>query len=257
MPSTYGPVRRRIHNKNGPMSLYRPAPMQQEEFVEIMREVVPHMIEGLTHGVKRDREETSESPVVDLDLESSEPAASRARTNEVLSVADLGSHVQWNTQHLDMEVLIAEYLKKKMLKELPHSKNPPKLQKMVDEGKRLEWQTIVSKPHSVKLHYGKAAANIREKFSDRFIGSRYVLTRKPLEEGSPVDPNDLDSFTVKGRWCLQGHLDPDLEIKALDGRLKSPTLSQLGRMTLMQTLASFNWMIQLGDIKGAFLEAGP
>ena len=257
MPSNYGPVRRRIHNKNGPMSLYRPAPMQQEEFVEIMREVVPHMIEGLTQGVKRDREETSESPVIDLELESSEPAASRARTNEVLSVEDLGSHVQWNTQHLDMEVLIAEYLKKKMLKELPHSKNPPKLQKMVDEGKRLEWQTIVSKPHSVKLHYGKAAANIREKFSDRFIGSRYVLTRKPLEEGSPVDPNDLDSFTVKGRWCLQGHLDPDLEIKALDGRLKSPTLSQLGRMTLMQTLASLNWMIQLGDIKGAFLEAGP
>ena len=37
MPTSYGPVRRRIHNKNGPMSLFRPAPMQQEEFVEIMR----------------------------------------------------------------------------------------------------------------------------------------------------------------------------------------------------------------------------
>eukprot|EP00434_Breviolum_minutum_P035842 symbB.v1.2.031741.t1/scaffold3487.1/size55659/4 len=258
MPSSYGPVRRRIHNKNGPMSLFRPAPMQQEEFVEIMREVVPHMIDELNQGIKRTREDDTSSPVIDLESsESSEPAASRARTTEVLSVADLGSHIDWNTQHLDMEVLIAEYLKKKMLKELPHSKNPPKLQRMVDEGKRLEWQTIVNKPHSVKLHFGKAATNIRENCADRFIGSRYVLTRKPLEEGAPVDPEDLDSFTVKGRWCLQGHLDPDLELKALDGRLKSPTLSQLGRMTLMQTLASFNWMLQLGDIKGAFLEAGP
>lgn len=179
--SSYGPVRRRIPGKHGPMSLYRPAPMQQEEFVEIMREVVPHMIDDFTHGTKRDREDHSTM----TDQESSEPAASRARTTEVLSVADLGSQVRWNSQELDMEVLIAEYLKKKMLKELPHSKNPPKLQKMVDEGKRLEWQTILSKPHSVRLHYGKAASTIREKFPDRFIGSRYVLTRKPVEEGAP------------------------------------------------------------------------
>ena len=45
--------------------------------------------------------------------------------------------------------------------------------------------------------------------------------------------------------------------KASEGLLKSPTLSQLGRMVLMQIIASQRWDLQLGDIKGAFLEAGP
>ena len=155
------------------------------------------------------------------------------------------------------EVLMSEYIKRKMVKELPHSNNPGKLQQMADEGKRNEWKTIISKPHAVKIHYGKQAEEIRQKQSHRFIGSRFVLTRKPLEEGRAVDPNDWSTFTVKGRWCLQGHLDPDLESKAEQGLLKSPTLSQIGRMTLMQLISSHKWDLQLGDIKGAFLEAGP
>ena len=77
-----------------------------------------------------------------------------------------------------------------MSKELPHSNNPIGLQRMVDKGKPAEWETIVSKPHAVKLHFGKRAAQIRAEHVDRFIGSRFVLTRKPLEEGAPVDPND-------------------------------------------------------------------
>ena len=39
--------------------------------------------------------------------------------------------------------------------------------------------------------------------------------------------------------------------------LKSPTLSQIGRMLLMQVISSYQWDLQLGDIKGAFLESGP
>ena len=42
-----------------------------------------------------------------------------------------------------------------------------------------------------------------------------------------------------------------------EGLLQSPTLSQIGRMILMQLISSFQWDLQLGDIKGAFLEAGP
>ena len=64
-----------------------------------------------------------------------------------------------------------------------------------------------------------------------------------------VNPEDLNTFTVKGQWCLQGHLDPDLSAKAELGMLKSPTLSQLGRMCLVQTIASHKWELQLGDIK--------
>ena len=84
-----------------------------------------------------------------------------------------------------------------------------------------------------------------------------MITRKPLEENQHVDPNDPTTFKVKSRWCLQGHLDPDLDQKLEDGMLKSPTLSQIGRMLLMQVISSYQWDLQLGDIKGAFLESGP
>ena len=72
-----------------------------------------------------------------------------------------------------------------------------------------------------------------------------------------MDVNDPSTFRVKSRWCLQGHLDPDLDQKLDEGLLQSPTLSQSGRMILMQLVASFGWGLQLKDIKGAFLEAGP
>ena len=109
----------------------------------------------------------------------------------------------------------------------------------------------------VRIHYRRKAQEIKNKFSHRFIGSRFLLTRKANDDETPVDPNDLNSFTVKGCWCLQGHLDPDLNIKAEEGRLKSPTLSQMGRMALLQLISSLGWTMELGDIKGAFLEAGP
>ena len=61
---------------------------------------------------------------------------------------------------------------------------------------------------------------------------------------------------VKARWCLQGHLDPNLSLKAESGDLQSPTLSQIGRAALFQTIASHQWTLMLGDIKGAFLSSG-
>ena len=190
--------------------------------------------------------------------QSAEPPVTRPRTlaTEALSVEECDQLID-RLQQGPHEALMSEYLKKKMSKELPHSNNSPEIQKLVDEGKKAEWETILSKPHAVKIHYGKQAQRIREQYPDRFIGSRFVLTRKPIEEGCPIDPHDVQTFRVKGRWCLQGHLDPDLQEKAEQGMLKSPTLSQLGRMTLMQVISSMRWKLQLGDIKGAFLEAGP
>ena len=93
------------------------------------------------------------------------------------------------------------------------------------------------------------------------MGSRFVLTRKAAEEitenGLRPDPGNPEHWRVKARWCLQGHLDPDLSSKAQAGQLQSPTLSQMGRMVLFQLLSSNKWQLQLGDIKGAFLEARP
>ena len=253
--SSYGPVRRRIHGKDGRSALYRPAPMQPEDFVEIMREVVPQLIENMPSGTKRSL--NVDAPDSSEGSSSSEPPAVRPRTDKILSVESLNNVESWSTDELSIEVLIADYLAKKMSKELHHSNNPPDLQSKVDKGKRAEWSTLISKENVLKVHYGKAAQKIKDTLSHRFIGSRFVITRKPIDEGSEIDQNDLSTFDVKGRWCLQGHLDPDLDVKALEGKLKSPTLNQLGRMLIMQILASQNWSLQLGDIKGAFLEADP
>ena len=102
------------------------------------------------------------------------------------------------------EVFMAEYLRRKMSKELPHSKNEPEIERMVDEGKLVEWQTLLNKPHAVKVHYGKAAKYIMDNHADRFIGSRFVLTRKAATEGREICASDPSSFVVKARWCLQG-----------------------------------------------------
>eukprot|EP00435_Cladocopium_sp_Y103_P017469 s1627_g4.t1 len=232
--------------------------MRQDDFVDIMKDVVPELIEQAilsssdrNPATKRTYEDVEHSP-----SDSSSSSGARARVHEVLSVQECTDLLQ-TFEQCSSEVFMAEYLKKKMSKELKHSNNPPELQRKIDDGKLLEWQTLLSKPNAVKLHYGKAAERIRQQHPDRFIGSRFVLTRKPMEEGQEISAEDLSSFQVKGRWCLQGHLDPDLQEKAETGLLKSPTLSQLGRMTLMQVLASKHWRLQLGDIKGAFLEAGP
>ena len=209
---SYGPVRRKIIGKNGPEALWRPPAMRQEDFVSIMKEVVPPLIEEFTssessgsQGSKRELEDSSAA-------DSSQPATSKIRvdavcheavhvshTHEVLSVESL------NDVNMTIDALIAEYLKKKMSKELHHSNNPPELQQKIDEGKKAEWTTLLNKSNVLRLHYGKAAKNIRGHFSHRFIGSRFVLTRKPLEEGQTVDPDDWKSFDVKGRWWLQGH----------------------------------------------------
>ena len=79
------------------------------------------------------------------------------------------------------------------------------------------------------------------------MGSRFVCTWKQ-EEDAPR--------RMKARWCLQGHLDPDLHAKAASGDLQSPTLSQIGRSMLFQVIASSKWTLRLGDIKGAFLSSG-
>lgn len=73
--STYGPIRRRVTQKDGPMSFWRPAAMRQDDFVEIMKEIVPPLVEKSI--------ETSESDTSDQemhDAEAGEPAPARPRT---------------------------------------------------------------------------------------------------------------------------------------------------------------------------------
>ena len=53
-----------------------------------------------------------------------------------------------------------------------------------------------------KLHFGRKAQQIREQYSHRFIGSRFVLTRKPLEEGAVIDPQNPRDLYSQGSMVL-------------------------------------------------------
>ena len=81
----------------------------------------------------------------------------------------------------------------------------------------------------------------KTQFGDRFIPGRYVVTR----------PNPGE---FKTRWCLRGYLNPDVMELVGSGSTQSPTVSQLGRMLSCQMIVSNGWNLQLGDIRGAFLE---
>jgi len=141
---------------------------------------------------------------------------------------------------------MSAFLQKRLQKELPPSGNPAELQAKINDAKSAEWTTLLEKP-AVRVWTGNKAKTIREKHPDRFIGSRFVITEKTEDQ----------STRIKARWCLQGHLDPDFRKKIDSGLCHSPTLSLLARSLILQVLASKKWTMCLGDIKGAFLEAGP
>ena len=144
------------------------------------------------------------------------------------------------------EVLLAGFLQKQNSKEIKAFGNEESLQLEIDESKRGEWETLEGKT-AVRVWKGAKAAAIRQKYGHRFIGSRFVVIRKTDEDGS----------RIKSRWCLQGHLDPDFHAKILSGACHSPTLHPLSRALVLQAIVSHKWQLQLGDVKGAFLEAGP
>ena len=254
--STYGPVRRRLPSKAGPLTVHRPATMHHDDFVEVMQDVIPHMVQDAVNSLKREAGDDTEGHV---------DKSARTLATEQLSVQcmssddakDLWESLQCGVSH---EVLIAQHIQKRMQKELPHSNNAPWLQAQVDAAKIVEWNTLTDK-QAVRLLSPAEATWVRKHRSHRIMGSRFVLVKKAMEDlvenGVAPDPDNPTHWKVKARWCLQGHLDPDLSAKAKEGALQSPTLSQMGRMVLFQLLSSYNWLMQLGDIKGAFLEAGP
>ena len=80
---------------------------------------------------------------------------------------------------------------------------------------------------------------------DQILRSRWVLTWKSLEDeqGKP------DGRKAKARLVVLGFQDPQLTEVARD----APTLTREGRHTVLQTVASFAWILSSFDIKTAFL----
>ena len=290
------PTRRRLHQKDGPAALYRPSRMVTEDFQEMMQEIVPELLNRVMQetdsssnlepgeptavhaspqGTKRAVDESTSSeqpapkritPDTDMDEDLYVQHDSQTFAKDELAVCsvevlqaqcynakehdlsrqDVNHLVDMYKEGASFDVLVAAYLKKKASKELPPTGHPREIQLKIDEAKLLEWNTILAK-HAARLVIGPEAQAVRKHMSHRIMGSRYVITIKQEDDAAP---------RMKARWCLQGHLDPDLSEKAMQGDLQSPTLSQVGRNMLFQLIASNHWPMALGDIKGAFLAAG-
>ena len=263
----YGPVRR-VSRKSAPSSqVFRPRAMLQDDFADMMQEVIPELLEQALanevstppplqepseRGTKREASPHSEpAPSKRVSGSSTERGGADAAEGSAGQLAGSDSPVeslciQLQNPEVCVEALVLNYVNRRNPKELLASGNEPALQERVDEAKTLEWQTVESR-HAVRVVHGPEAARVRKCFPDRIMGSRFVITEKQ-EEDSPV--------RIKARWCLQGHLDPDLSEKARAGDLQSPTLSQVGRSLLFQLIASHKWSLRLGDIRGAFLSSG-
>eukprot|EP00435_Cladocopium_sp_Y103_P012259 s60_g3.t1 len=123
--STYGPMRR-IPAKSGPLALYRPMPVQHDDFVEVMQEVLPQLLEEATRGTKRESQDDSEAPAP----KHARGHESHVVQHEVLSVrhelSRSDAHELWDSfqKGCGTEVLIAQYMQKRAQKELPHSGIP-------------------------------------------------------------------------------------------------------------------------------------
>ena len=86
--STYGPVRpprRQIHQKDGPTALYRPGPMAQEDFQELMQEIVPDLIQQVLQEQPKSLEQSS----LDRPSESDSARGVKRSLEESVDPADL------------------------------------------------------------------------------------------------------------------------------------------------------------------------
>ena len=144
---TYGPVRRRVHGKDGELALFRPAPMKHDDFLETMREVVPGLVQGAVSDLKRQVSESPEQPAAKAArVEPSEEVLAVERVvGSVLPIPDCLELTRTLDAGQSIEVFIAQYMQKKTAKEYPPSNNPPEVQVRLDKAKVTEWQTLSGK----------------------------------------------------------------------------------------------------------------
>ena len=116
----------------------------------------------------------------------------------------------------------------------------------LEKGIAKEVATVIDDKRALKPLSVEESRAIRRQQKDRIVPSRLVLVEKMEETGEPV---------VKARWTARGDKDPDLFALVREGCTQAPTISSNGRYTVMQTIASMGFKLQLGDVTGAFLEA--
>ena len=187
----------------------------------------------------------------------SQPQGSGASTSSALFVRDSSQQATSITEDSDEasfvlivdgddedSVLIAGGRKELNLKEPKWQQNEWK--QRLESGIAKEVATVVDDKQALRPLSLEESRDIRRQHKDRIIPSRLVLVEKLEDTGQPV---------VKARWTARGDKDPDLFALVREGCTQAPTISSNGRYTVMQTIASMGFQLQLGDVTGAFLEA--
>ena len=129
-------------------------------------------------------------------------------------------------------------------------------QEKMERALEKEWNKIsVKKTGVVRVLSLEESEGIRRTKKHLIVPSRVVYTWK-LEESKEL-MSDLLEREAKGRWTIKGYASPHLEEEHQEGKLTAPTLTQVGKMCALQSLASMGWRMELGDVSGAFLESDP
>ena len=113
--------------------------------------------------------------------------------------------------------------------------------------KDMEWGTV-TKSGAIRLRSLEDSRKIRQTLAHRIMKCRMLLDEK-VEEGGAV--------REKARLILLGHLDPDLIRLVQDGETTSSTVSVNSLHLALQLVASLQADLQLGDIRGAFIDKIP
>ena len=127
-------------------------------------------------------------------------------------------------------------------------KSHPHLMKEIKDAIKKEWSTVLEEKQAIRVLTPVQAKSVRQQPNPRIIPTRMVVIIKKDDDG-----NDI----VKARWVMLGFRDPDAAKLASTNSRASPTITQNARMVTLQLLASMKWRMQLGDIKGAFMESDP
>eukprot|EP00435_Cladocopium_sp_Y103_P015753 s1700_g3.t2 len=117
---------------------------------------------------------------------------------------------------------------------------------MLLAGIQKEVTNVVHNKQALKPLSLEESRKIRQQEGHRVVPSKLVLTLKCEDTGEEI---------VKARWTARGDRDPDLFQLVREGKTQSPTISSNGRFTVLQTISSHKFVMELGDVTGAFLEA--
>ena len=127
--------------------MFRPAAMRHEDFVEVMREVVPSLIENVVQSEDSSMSTSAKRPA---ESPEEEPASKISKTEDgaalvetAIAYVEAACCLQTESQQLwktfkdtsdgAVEVFINQHFQKRAQKEIPASKDEPMLQARVDQ----------------------------------------------------------------------------------------------------------------------------